>query len=168
MKNQKGVTLLALVIYIIVATIVISIIAFMSSRFYSNVDIIKSQDKYAVEFNKFNMFFVNDVKSYSDAKVESTKITFGDGNNSVVYELRGTDIYRNETKIASQIQAATFTSGEYKAVNSDEPEVGITKKLINVHLTIGKQIVEGTSQEKVDKALYTKFDKTIEYVLKYW
>ena len=166
MKNQKGVTLLALVIYIIVATIVISTIAFMSSKFYSNVDIIKNQDKYAVEFNKFNMFFINDVKSYNDAEVEPTKITFGNG--SVVYELIGTDIYRNEIKIASQIQSANFEKSEYKAVNSDEPEVGITKKIINVHLTIGKQIAKGTSQEKVDEALYTKFNKTIEYVLKYW
>ena len=165
MKNQKGITLLALVIYIIVATIIISTIAFMSSKFYSNVEIIKNEDKYAVEFNKFNMFFINDVKSYNDAQVEPTKITF---ENGAVYELKGTDIYRDDTIIASQIQAVEFTEGEYEVVNNDEPEASITKKLINVHLTIGKQITEGTSQEKLDKALYTRFDKTIEYVLKYW
>ena len=46
MKDEKGVTLLALVVYIIVSTIIISIIAFISSNFFANVDIVKNQDKY--------------------------------------------------------------------------------------------------------------------------
>ena len=163
MKNQNGITLIALIVYIILATIIISIFAYMSTNFFSNVDIIKNQDIYAVEFNKFNMFFINDVKSYNEATVEPTRITFGNG--SVVYELRGTDIYRNETKIASQIQSVQFEESEYKAVNDDEPEAGITKKLINVHLSIGKKIAEGTSQENLDKNIYQRFNKTIEYVV---
>ena len=57
MKSQKGVTLVALVIYIIVFTIVISILSVISSFFFSNVNFVKEQANYAPEFNKFNMFF---------------------------------------------------------------------------------------------------------------
>ena len=41
MKSQKGVTLVALVIYIIVFTIVISILSVISSFFFSNVNFVK-------------------------------------------------------------------------------------------------------------------------------
>ncbi len=165
MKNQKGITLTLLVVYIIVATIIISVIAYMSSNFFSNANIIKDQDKYAVEFNKFNMFFINDVKSNKEATIEPTKITF---ENGTVYELKGTDIYRNETIVASQVQSVQFTEGSYDVINNDEPEANITKKLINVHLIIGKKIREGTPDEELNKSIYQRFDKTIEYVLKYW
>ena len=58
MKSQKGVTLVALVIYIIVFTIVISILSVISSFFFSNVNFVKEQANYAPEFNKFNIFIV--------------------------------------------------------------------------------------------------------------
>ena len=64
MKSEKGITLTSLVIYIIVATIVISIMALVSSFFFSNMSIVTVQDQYAVEFNKFNMFFINDIKKF--------------------------------------------------------------------------------------------------------
>lgn len=62
MKSQKGVTLVALVIYIIVFTIVISILSVISSFFFSNVNFVKEQANYAPEFNKFNMFLYRMLK----------------------------------------------------------------------------------------------------------
>ena len=40
-KKEKGITLVALVIYIIVFTIVISILSVISSFFFSNVNFVK-------------------------------------------------------------------------------------------------------------------------------
>ena len=167
MKNEKGVTLVALVIYILVATAVISIVAFMSSNFFRNVKIIENQDKYAVEFNKFNMFFINDVKSNKEATVETTKITFPSG---VVYELKGTNIYRDGVVIASQIQSAEFTADTYEVPNTNVNGTGkkAVKNLIRVHLTIGREFSEGTIAEETDRKAYERLNKTIEYVLKYW
>ena len=163
MKNQKGITLTLLVVYIIVATIIISVIAYMSSNFFSNANIIKDQDKYAVEFNKFNMFFINDVKSNTEATVEPTKITFKD--NGAVYELKGTDIYRNDTIIANQIQSVNFSQDTYKVPNT---KVDVQKTIIKVHLKIGKILNQGQLGKDIDEKVYNMFDKTIEYVLKYW
>lgn len=160
MKNNKGITLIILVIYIVVATLVISIIAYISANFYSNMNIIKDQDKYAVEFNKFNMFFINDVKSNKEATVGTTKIEFADGTT---YELKGTDIYRNNVVIASQIQSANFSSETYNV-----PNTIATKTLINVHLTIGKKSTQNNTAGDINKNINERFDRTIQYVLKYW
>ncbi len=144
MKSEKGITLTSLVIYICVATIVISSVALISSYFFSNVTSIKSQSTYAVEYNKFNMFFLQDVKTNSTANVTSSKIVFADNTE---YEYKQNAIYRNNTKIANNVKSATFTASTYE-VDS------ITKNLITVNLDIG------TGSKS--------YQKEIEYVLKYW
>ena len=161
MKSEKGVTLTALVIYICVAMVVISIMAVISSNFYTNMDTIKSQDLYAVEFNKFNIFFINDVKNNSEATVEenNTKITFEDG---IVYEFRGTDIYRDEVKIASNIQEAKFSLGTPEVIGKT------TKNIVQVYLSIGKYAKAESDFSNAQGEVKNRFNKTIEYVLKYW
>jgi len=145
MKSEKGITLTSLVIYIIVSTIVISSMAVVSSFFFSNMNLIQNQDQYAIEFNKFNMFFVNDVKNNKIVQIDENTLTFADGT---IYEYDSTEkaIYRNDTQIAKQIQDATFTAGTYEVSNT-------TKNLIKVRLSIGET---------------KNFQKEIEYVLKYW
>lgn len=56
MKSEQGVTLTSLVIYIAVATVLISTMAVMSSHFFANIQLVKNQSDYVVEYNKFNMF----------------------------------------------------------------------------------------------------------------
>lgn len=145
MKAEKGITLISLVIYIVLATIVIGIMATVSSYFFSNINLIKNQDQYALEFNKFNMFFINDIKSNKTATIEETKIVFEDGT-TYTYNQTEKTIYRNTTKIANEIQQIQFSKDIYQVNNT-------AKTLVNVHMSIGKN---------------KNFDKTIEYVLKYW
>lgn len=145
MKAEKGITLISLVVYIVLATIVIGIMATVSSYFFSNMNLIKNQDQYALEFNKFNMFFINDIKSNKTATIEETKIVFEDGT-TYTYNQTEKTIYRNTTKIANEIQQIQFSKDTYQVNNT-------AKTLVNVHMSIGKN---------------KNFDKTIEYVLKYW
>ena len=63
MKNQKGVTLISLIIYIIVLTIIISILSLVSQSFFNNIKYITEKGKYVSEYNKFNMYFIKDVKN---------------------------------------------------------------------------------------------------------
>ena len=147
MKSEKGITLTSLVIYIMVATIVIATMAIVSTFYISNINLVRDQDKYAVEFNKFNMFFVNDVKNNKTAQVQTHKITFEDGT---IYEYRAEDksVYRNGTKVAELVQELTFTADTYQVENTST-----VKNLIRVSMNIGKR---------------ENFQKEIEYVLKYW
>jgi len=147
MKSEKGVTLTALVIYILIATTLISTMAMFSSFFFSNMNIIKDQEKYSPEFNKFSMFFINDIKKNSFATIQdgNKQITLEDGT---IYSYKSNEqaIYRGDTKIAQKVQMLEFTSSEVKVSNT-------TKQIIKVKISIG------------DK---NEFTKEIEYVLKYW
>ena len=144
MNSQKGVTLTSLVIYIAVSTIVISIMAVVSSFFFKNIDEIKKQDNYAAEFNKFNMFFINDVKRNKTAIVEENKITFEDGT-VYQYEKSQKIILRNDVKIASNVTNLTFNLANFQATQYT------TKNIITVNIYLGET-----------------FNESIEYVLKYW
>lgn len=146
MKSQKGVTLVALVIYIIVFTIVISILSVISSFFFSNVNFVKEQANYAPEFNKFNMFFIQDVKNNRNVTVTGNTVEFADGTRyDFISDQKA--IYRNGKAIARNIQVAVFKSSTVTIRNT-------TKNIVNVNIAIGKT-----------GALFTK---NIDYVLKYW
>lgn len=144
MKSDKGVTLIALVIYIAVFTIVVSTMGLLSSYFYNNMHLIKDDASYVVEYNKFNMFFIQDVKHNSTATIENNVIRFEDGT---IYEYKSNSIYRNDKEIAANVKSATFNLKTYKVENT-------TKNLILVNLNIG----EGEKE----------YQKEIEYVLRYW
>ena len=145
MKAEKGITLTALIIYIIIATILIASIALLSSYFYSNMNIIKQQNQYAIEFNKFSMFFIEDVKNNKTAEVTTNKVTFADGT---VYEYKPAEkaVYRNDTKITEKLDSFSFNSSKYVVSNT-------TKQIINVKMTINGEQNSSTG---------------IEYILKYW
>ena len=145
MKSENGITLTSLVVYVVVATIVIGIMSVISSSFLSNMNLISDQDQYAVEFNKFNMFFVNDVKNNKTAQVQTNQIVFEDGTTYQYSEANMT-IYRNNVEIAKQVQELNFTSENYQVENT-------TKTLINVQMSVGGA---------------ENFNKTVQYVLRYW
>ena len=145
MKSENGITLTSLVIYIVVATIVIGTMAIVSSFFFSNMNLIKDQDQYAVEFKKYNMFFVNDVKNNKTAQVQANQIVFEDGT-TYQYSAENKSIYRNNVEVAKQVESLNFTTENYQVENT-------TKILINVEMSIGER---------------ENFNKTVQYVLKYW
>lgn len=148
MKSEKGITLTSLVIYIIVATILIGAMASLSSFFFSNMYLIKDQDRYAPEFTKFNMFFIEDVKNNQTATIEGTTITFEDGTK-YSYNAGESAIYRNDKKITELVQSVEFTQSLVKINNT-------TKQIITVNMSIGKAENDLLNNVKV------------EYVLKYW
>ncbi|MCI9178034.1 MAG: hypothetical protein HFJ28_05700 [Clostridia bacterium] len=145
MKSERGITLTSLVIYIIVATVVIAMMALISTYFTTNMQNVKDQDQYALEFNKFNMFFVNDVKSNKTAQIQPTRIVFEDGT---FYEYSSGEkaVYRNNEIIAKEIKELVFTKDTY-TVNKTE------KTIVKVRMNIGAT---------------HSLERTIEYVLKYW
>ena len=144
MRSEKGVTLTALVIYIAVATVVISTMGLLSSYFYTNMKLIKTDSNYVVEYNKFNMFFVQDVKSNTSADDTTNSIIFEDGTK---YKYEDGSIYRNDKEIATNIKSAVFSQEIYQVDWT-------TKNIITVNLDVGE-----------DEKSYVK---QIEYVLRYW
>lgn len=158
MSNQKGVTLISLIIYIIILIIIISILSLVSQMFFTNMKYITERGKYISEFNKFNMYFIKDVKNNKDiiekkedsSQIikESSQIIFEDGT-IYTYNSEENSIYRNKVKICNNISNCTFS-----AIDTNPSETGgITKKIIKVNM-----LIKGTKNLKT----------TNEYVLKYW
>jgi len=145
MKSERGITLPALVAYITVFVMIITIMTIISSYFYRNVNKIKDLDKYILEYNKFSMFFIADVKKNADIKsITANSLEFLDGT---IYIYENNAIYRNNEKIAKYIKNFTFTLLDYTADS-------FTKKIINVNTTIGDDDNQIT--------------RNIDFVLKYW
>ena len=122
MKNQKGITLISLIIYVIALTIVIGIIAVISGYFYKNIATTSENVEPMVEYTKFNSFFSEEV-NYRGIKVLDCQSTTGDNgkietsyivfDNGVQYTyISGNKgIYRNKVKIARGVDNCSF---EYK------------------------------------------------------
>ena len=62
MKNQRGITLTSLIIYLILIFIIIVILARVSTYFTSNMNEISKESTAVSEIDKFNMFFLKDTK----------------------------------------------------------------------------------------------------------
>ena len=87
MKNQKGITLVSLVIYIVLLLIIVSILTIITNHFSSNVKYLSKSNKNISQINKFNMYFVNDVKRNNDiATIENNKLIFKDGTSYTYIE----------------------------------------------------------------------------------
>lgn len=144
MKSNRGVTLLSLMMYILLIILVMGIFTMISKFFYGNTKYITDSGKYVSEYNKFNMYFIDDVKNNRFAYLnEDGNLVFADGTG---YTFLDGGIYRNKVKVCSNI---TFCSFEISDVESG----GITKKVINVKMLLGGE---------------DSIDLSTNYVLKYW
>lgn len=145
MKSERGITLTALILYVVVAMVTVTAIAGLSSFFVSNMNEVKEQEKYAPEFNKFSMFFIGDVKNNKTAEVTTNQVTFEDGT---VYQYRESEkaVYRNDTKITEKVDSFSF-------VSSTEQISSTIKQIINVKMSIGGKV---------------NLKNGIDYTLRYW
>ena len=111
MKRQKGVTLLALTIYVIAITIVMSILAVVSENFFFNSSYVTDTGRYISEFNKFNMFFIEDIKESKDfLEFGETELVLDNGVTYTYKSSPDNGIYRNKVKICSHILYCTFNN----------------------------------------------------------
>lgn len=145
MKSEKGITLTYLIIYVVLLILVVSTLSIVSTHFYSNTKYLMDNGKYVSQFDKFNMYFIEDVKNNKETySVESNKIVFEDGT---IYTYSEKSIYRNKVELCRNIENCTFSKLEETDDNN------FTKKIINVKLSIAGE---------------NKFETENNYVLKYW
>ena len=145
MKGQRGITLISLIITVIILTIVTGMISMMSSNFMSNTKYITDNAKYIAEYNKFNMYFLEDInKNEKIYSVTENELVFMDGTVYTYVSSPDNGIYRNKVKICSNVTNCIFESGQIANSN---------KKTVKVRISI-----DGLES----------FQSENEYVLKYW
>lgn len=128
MKNNHGVTITSLIVYVIAMLIVIGIIANLTSFFYTNVFNLEDESANISEISKFNMYFLKEVKNTNNSIVQITenKITFITGNT---FTLQDNAIYLNNIRICENVKNLNFAKEQ---VNN--------KNVISVLITVGKNM----------------------------
>ena len=130
MKKQSGVTLVSLVIYVAVMILVLGMMSTIITDFYENTTNLGWDVQQIVEFNKFNTYFLKEIKTTNNSvkfvREDKMYIEFESGNsflkhNDAIY-------FNNSIKICDGVESLTFNvtklDGQYENV-------------IKVNLTIG-------------------------------
>lgn len=133
MRSQRGVTLTSLVTYIIVILIVVGILATIMANFESNVDKLNKEGTSSTEIDKFNIYFIKEVKKQGNEidSISSREVLFTTGNK---YTYKSNSIYLNDNiKISEDIEKCVFESNiengktiisvTIKAKNSEQKQI---------------------------------------------
>lgn len=121
MKNNKGITLTSLIIYVIGMTIMVGTIATLTSFFYKNINI-GSINNDTTQYTKFSSIFSEEINRKDNSVVkckelsgETSYIIFSSGNQ---YTFNSKSIYKNNIKICEDIEECgfsyTFVDSKYK------------------------------------------------------
>lgn len=110
MKKENGVTMVSLVIYVIVMTLVVSIMSNIITSFYNNTETLKENIQEIINFNKFNSYFLKEVKAYDNevdhVSANGDYILFKSGNSFSISE---GNVYYNNIKICGNVENLSFS-----------------------------------------------------------
>jgi hypothetical protein len=108
MKNQKGLTLISVIIYVLTMIIVISIVANITRYFYSNVSTITDGVDNSYIFTAFNSYFSEEINIYQNTVVscDGASIEFSHDNNKFTF--KNDAIYFNNAKICDDVKDCSF------------------------------------------------------------
>ena len=116
MKDERGITLIALIIYVIILTIVVAIVSNITTSFYSNVNEFDSDTESVVSILKFNMYFVKDIKrdevTVKDIKNNYIILSYYNENGVKIdtqYSMQNNSLYRDKVKICSNVDNVEFS-----------------------------------------------------------
>lgn len=144
MKKEKGITLISLILYILLLIIVIGMLSGISAMFYSNTGALEDNSRNLEEFNRFNMYFLENVKNNKTAIIKDSNIIIFEDGTTYTYLETDKGIYKDKIKICNNIDYCTFSS-------KNEITNNTTKQIITVDIIINDS--EGYNND---------------YVLKYW
>ena len=109
MKSEKGVTTISIIIYVIVLSIVIGMLAIISGVFMDSIDEAQMHTDPIEEYTIFNSYFSEEVNNpgLEVVQCEGNYILFSNGvQYSFISENRG--IYKNKVKICRNIDFCSF------------------------------------------------------------
>lgn len=160
MKCEKGITLAALIIYVIMFSLILGVLVSLSSYIYGRMQYVSSDSYSSEEFNKFNISFIKDIKQSTDARIETPEYDSTGKSDVTIILSNGVNynyisnehaIYRNKVKIAEKI--SVFSAEKMEVTKN------VKKNVIRIMI--------GTGRDNAGKN-DVNFGKTIKYVLKYW
>ena len=80
MKNQKGITLTSLGIYVVICILVVAMLATITANYKGAIKSMDNEAEYSSEYSKFNLYFLEEVKKQENQK----KPTITKENNNLI------------------------------------------------------------------------------------
>lgn len=137
MKNERGITLISLTIYLIAFTVIISLMATFSAFFYKNISNAIDKIDPIIESSRFIAYFTDDVNRQNIKVLECDNIVGAEGiegcyivfSNGVQYTYLkdNNGIYKNKAKICRKVKECSFDTSDDK-----------TKVTVNLEIEGGK------------------------------
>ena len=136
LKNEKGITLVKLLGYIILARLIITMLTAISSTFRNKSNNFKNSTGYETEFDKINVQFLKEAKTGNNFidvnNIDENKIAFTNGN-IYTYSKEDKAIYlNNNIKIASNITDFSF----YMSIENKKQKLTTTVKILEEQKTM--------------------------------
>ena len=123
MKNNKGITLISLITYIIGLTIVLALIATLTSFFYKNISA-KDINSDTTQYTKFSSIFIEETNNKKNSVISCQSMTDGisyivfSSGNQYTFDENSKSIYKNNFKICDNVEICdfsyTFVDSKYK------------------------------------------------------
>ncbi len=123
MKNNKGVTMISLITYIIGLTIVLALIATLTSYFHENISI-KDINSDTTQYTKFSSVFLEEINNKNNSVIDCKQLTNGtsyiifSSGNQYTFDENSKTIYKNKIKICKDVETCdfsyTFADSKYK------------------------------------------------------
>ena len=113
MKNNKGITLTSLIIYVIGMTIMVATIATLTSFFYKNIDI-GSISNDTTQYTKFSSIFSEEINRNNNSVIDCKSLTDGvsyiifSSGNQYTFNENSKSIYKNNVKICDNVEMCNF------------------------------------------------------------
>lgn len=146
MKSQKGITMASLGVYIVVSIIVVATLATIMANYKNSIKTMDNDAEYLSEYNKFNLYFLEEVKKPENSSMEransiGTKeneynsIKFKTGNE-FMYKIKEEILYLNKStgekiKLIKNVKKCTF---EFNDIDHETNG----KNVIRVNIQIGE------------------------------
>ena len=123
MKSNKGITMISLIIYTIGLTIVLALIATLTSYFHKNIGL-KDINSDTTQYTKFSSIFIEEINMKNNSVIDCRTLTdgisyiiFSSGNQYTFYE-DSKSIYKNNIRICDNVSLCdfsyTFVDSKYK------------------------------------------------------
>ena len=136
MKSNKGVTLTSLIIYVIGMTIMVSIIATLTSFFYKNIDI-GDINSNTTQYTKFTSILSEEVNKKNNSVIDCQSLTDGvsyivfSSGNQYTFNQGSKSVYRNNVKICDNIDTCDFS---YTYIDS-KYKIKVSFETANIDMT---------------------------------
>lgn len=143
MKSQKGITMASLGVYIVVSIIVVATLATIMANYKNSIKTMDNDAEYSSEYNKFNLYFLEEVKKPENSSMERANSIETDYNsikfktgNEFMYKIQEEILYLNKStgekiKLIKNVKKCTF---EFNGIDHEANG----KNVIRVNIQIGE------------------------------